>query len=86
MYTMLQAPSIGGVRRFGAVRKAGHGVCRRKAVLVGFRAQSGMCICNPLLLGTSSRLDLATCVLNVIETVDRRMLQVENAEFSIYVI
>jgi hypothetical protein len=43
MYTMLQAPSIGGVRRFGAGRE-GHGECsRRKAVLIGFRAQSGRC-------------------------------------------
>lgn len=42
MYTMLQAPSIGGVRHFGAARR-GYGVCsRRRAVLIGFRVRSGM--------------------------------------------
>lgn len=47
MYTMLQAPSMGGVRRFGAGRK-GLGVGRRKAVLIGFRAQSGTNIWNSI--------------------------------------
>lgn len=38
MYTMLQTPSI--VRRFAGDRN-GHGVCMKKTVLRGFRAQSG---------------------------------------------
>lgn len=42
VYTMLQAPSIGGVRYFGAARR-GYGVCSRKrAVQIGFRVQNGM--------------------------------------------
>jgi hypothetical protein len=53
MYTMLQTPSIGGVRRFAGDRN-GHGVCMKKTVLRGFRAQSGISTSDSLLVGASN--------------------------------
>jgi hypothetical protein len=53
MYTMLQTPSIGGVRRFAGDRN-GHGVCMKKTVLRGFRAQSVISSSDSLLVGASN--------------------------------
>lgn len=49
MHTTLRAPATGGVRGFGVGRN-GHGVCVRKVVLHGFRAQSGIRSCDPHLI------------------------------------